>query len=196
MNIIVAMCKNRGIGKNGVIPCKLSEDMKFFKNKTMGNKNNAVIMGRKTYDSLNSKLPKRDNYIISSKKVNNINKDGVFFYDNISNVTYDVVTKKDPYDSVWVIGGEQIYSWYIKHNLIRDVYITNINLDVECDIYFPKLPDNFVKLHAGKKIMSKEHKILYNIDIFRNKDYDYSINSNYDSEIIRRLDLIEKYGVI
>ena len=116
--------------------------------------------------------------------------------DNISNVTYDVVTKKDPYDSVWVIGGEQIYSWYIKHNLIRDVYITNINLDVECDIYFPKLPDNFVKLHAGKKIMSKEHKILYNIDIFRNKDYDYSINSNYDSEIIRRLDLIEKYGVI
>ena len=32
MNIIVAMCKNRGIGKNGVIPWKLSEDMKFFKN--------------------------------------------------------------------------------------------------------------------------------------------------------------------
>ena len=63
---------------------KLSEDLKFFKNKTIGSENNAVIMGRKTYDSLNGKLPKRDNYIISSTK-NNINKEGVFVYDNIAN---------------------------------------------------------------------------------------------------------------
>jgi hypothetical protein len=36
MNIIVAMCRSRGIGKNGVIPWALKEDMQFFKNKTTG----------------------------------------------------------------------------------------------------------------------------------------------------------------
>ena len=196
MNIIVAMCKNRGIGKNGTIPWNLKEDMRFFKNKTIGKGNNAVIMGRKTYDSINTKLPKRDNYIISSTKSNNINKDGVFLYDNIATATYDTVTKKNPYDSVWIIGGEQIYKWYLDQNLIRDVYITNINLDIECDIYFPKLSNKFVKLYSGHKIMSKEHKILYNIDIYRNKTYDYKTSSNYYSDLIKKLDLIDKYGII
>ena len=194
MNIIVAMCKNRGIGKNGTIPWKLSEDLKFFKNKTIGSENNAVIMGRKTYDSLNGKLPKRDNYIISSTK-NNINKEGVFVYDNIANATYDAITNKKLYDSVWIIGGEHIYNWYIKHNLVRDVYITNVKQDVDCDVYFPKLPKHFVKIHSGHMIMSKEHKILYNIDIFRNDYYDYKINNNYHSDVIHRLDMIQKYGI-
>ena len=195
MNIIVAMCKNRGIGKNGTIPWKISEDLRYFKNKTIGSENNAVIMGRKTYDSLSCKLPKRDNYIISSTKSKKIEKDGLFLYDNIASATYDVIANKKSYDSIWVIGGEQIYSWYIKHNLVRDVYITNVKLDVDCDSYFPKLPNHFVKLHSGHMIMSKEHKILYNIEIFRNQYYDYKINHNYYSDVIHRLDMIQKYGV-
>ena len=44
--------------------------------------------------------------------------------------------------------------------------------------------------------MSKEHKILYNIDIYRNKTYDYKTSSNYDSDLIKKLDLIDKYGII
>ena len=70
MNIIVAMCKNRGIGINGMIPWSLKEDMKFFKNKTIGNGNNAVIMGRNTFESISTTLPKRRNYVISSTKSN------------------------------------------------------------------------------------------------------------------------------
>src|SRR6056300_225472 len=59
MNIIVAMCKNRGIGYRGTIPWSLKEDMRFFRNKTIGYGNNAVVMGRKTYDSIPVELPKR-----------------------------------------------------------------------------------------------------------------------------------------
>ena len=79
------MCRNRGIGKNGVIPWVLKEDMQFFKNKTIGNGNNAVIMGRKTFESLNRKdhLPKRDNYVISIPLFDINKRKNCFLYKDI-----------------------------------------------------------------------------------------------------------------
>jgi len=195
MNIIVAMCKNRGIGKNGGIPWSVKEDMKFFRNKTIGNKNNAVIMGRKTYDSLNKKLPKRDNYVISST-YSPMKKDGVFIYNDIVTATSDAILKTPMYTDIWVIGGEQIYKWYLNANLVKDVYITNINLDVECDSYFPTLSSDFVKHHSGHMVMSKEHKILYNIDVYRNKCYNYTNPNDNKSELLKQLDKIDHFGVI
>ena len=72
---IMAIDEIGGISKGQSMPWpKNSIDLRWFKENTL---NNVVIMGRKTYDSLNSKLPKRDNYIISSKKVHNIKKMGL-----------------------------------------------------------------------------------------------------------------------
>ena len=120
MNIIVAMCKNRGIGKNGKIPWSLKEDMVFFKNKTTGNGNNAVIMGRKTFESLNKKegLPKRDNYVISSRKLFT-DKEKCFLYNDISKACLDIMESEKKYENVWVIGGQQIYDWFLNNNLIN-----------------------------------------------------------------------------
>ena len=70
MNLIVAYCKNRGIGFKNTLPWKLSLDMNRFKKLTIGNKNNAVIMGRNTWESLPLKykpLPKRTNIILTTK---------------------------------------------------------------------------------------------------------------------------------
>ena len=47
MNIVVAACKNGGIGLKNRLPWKLSKEMKYFKELTIGEKNNAVVMGRK-----------------------------------------------------------------------------------------------------------------------------------------------------
>ena len=67
VNIIVAYCKNNGIGKDNTLLWNIKEDMAKFKRLTLGNKNNAVIMGRKTYESLNNidGLANRDNLILS-----------------------------------------------------------------------------------------------------------------------------------
>ena len=62
VTIIVAMTKNRTIGKNNQIPWHLSEDLKNFKRITT---NNTVIMGRKTFDSIGKPLPNRNNIVIS-----------------------------------------------------------------------------------------------------------------------------------
>ena len=72
-NIIVAINKLKGIGMNGSIPWKNKEDMFFFKNMTINtnhvNKQNAIIMGRKTFESMNEQpLKTRVNFVISKKK--------------------------------------------------------------------------------------------------------------------------------
>ena len=64
--IICAMCNQRGIGKDGELPWKIKEDLNFFSKLTKGNKNNAVIMGKKTWISLKKYLPDRDNLILST----------------------------------------------------------------------------------------------------------------------------------
>ena len=76
MNLIVAHCKNRGIGFKNQLPWKLTLDMHRFKKLTIGNKNNAVIMGRNTWESLPLKfrpLPKRTNIILTTKMDNTLN---------------------------------------------------------------------------------------------------------------------------
>ena len=76
-NIIVAINKLKGIGMNGTIPWKNKEDMFFFKNITTNtnyvDKQNAVIMGRKTFESMNEEpLKSRVNFVISKKKYTNV----------------------------------------------------------------------------------------------------------------------------
>ncbi len=190
MNIIVAVCKNRGIGINGTIPWKLREDMKFFRNKTIGNGNNAIIMGRKTYESLDYELPKRDNYVISSSKLTEKT------YSNLVEANYEIMTKKELYDDVWVIGGGEIYKWYINNNLIRDVYVTNIFQDYECDSFFPELPNSFEKIQSGDTVFSKENNIPYNIDIYRNNYYGSKNHGLMSYDFLQTLDKIDKYGVV
>ena len=58
MNIIVAACKNRGIGINNTLPWKLKKEMKYFKEVTIGKGNSAVVMGKNTWFSLKRPLPK------------------------------------------------------------------------------------------------------------------------------------------
>ena len=60
INLIVAMCKNNGIGYNNELPWKILSDLKKFKKLTQGKGNNAVIMGKNTYESIKKSLPNRD----------------------------------------------------------------------------------------------------------------------------------------
>ena len=66
MNIIVAACKNGGIGYKNILPWHIANELKFFKNITVGNGNNAVVMGKNTWNSFKNPLPKRDNYVLST----------------------------------------------------------------------------------------------------------------------------------
>ena len=155
VNIIVAYCKNNGIGKNNTLLWDIKEDMAKFKRLTLGNKNNAVIMGRKTYESLNKidGLANRDNLILSkSLQINKTNtKNIVQTFESLQNLETFVRSKN--YDEVWIIGGEEIYKLFLNnHNVkntiftINEIIITYIEKEFVCTSYFPNLED-YTKLY-------------------------------------------------
>ena len=138
ISAIACVDKNWGIGYQGELLAHITEDMKFFKNKTM---NGAVIMGRKTYDSLPSKpLPNRTNIVVTSKVANLMidEKNGVIFVSmDFIKMFLRTLSKESPID-YYVIGGGQVYKELLPY--CETSYITKVNYAYEnVDTYFPNL---------------------------------------------------------
>ncbi len=155
MKLIVAVDNNYGIGKDNKLPWNHKSDLKYFSKLTKGNNNNCIIMGNNTYNSIGRYLPNRKNIILSkSKQSDNIN----IFNDINSIVTFI----NNNYDDVWVIGGLQIYNLFIKENLIDEIFITHIDFDYNCDIFFPKLSEDFTEeLNYTHSIYDNSVKLTY-----------------------------------
>ena len=78
INMIVACRSNNGIGFQNSIPWFIKSDLKYFSKLTKGNGNNAIVMGRKTWDSLPLKpLPKRENIIITNSIIETTKKNRI-----------------------------------------------------------------------------------------------------------------------
>lgn len=108
--IVAAVSKNGVIGKDGVLPWSLPSDLKHFKKLTSGG---AIIMGRKTFESIGSKpLPKRHNIVVSST-MSRAN-----IYKNLSIVpTLDraLWEAQEDFKEVFIIGGEVLYKEAMQH---------------------------------------------------------------------------------
>jgi dihydrofolate reductase len=110
--------------------------MKHFAKLTTGSGNNAIVMGRKTWESLpHGPLPKRDN-IVMSRSLEKI--EGGWVYSSLEEVINHCTERK--YEKVWVIGGAQIYNIFLEKKIIQEIYKTVIPGDYECDCFFPDEP--------------------------------------------------------
>tara|TARA_B100000787_G_scaffold161547_5_gene141502 strand:+ start:27539 stop:28087 length:549 start_codon:yes stop_codon:yes gene_type:complete len=170
INIIVAICKNNGIGINNSIPWYYTSDLKKFKNLTTGNKKNAIIMGKNTYQSINKNLLNRDNLILSKtliidEKINDYTLKSFTNLDSLLNFT-----KTKTYEDIWIIGGNQIYELFLKKNIVDKIYLTYINKSYDCDIFFPKINLNNFKL-INNNIQYDDNEFLKNLDLYYN-NYD------------------------
>ena len=168
INLIVAMCKNNGIGLENTLPWKISSDLKKFKKLTQGKGNNAIIMGKNTYASIKKPLPNRDNLILSTQleidKIHNENK-LIKSFNNI-NLLNDFIKNKN-YDEIWIIGGSQIYELFLNNNnnelIINKIYITYIDTEYKCDIFFPKIDPNKYCFMSQEIHETDNEEIKYNI---------------------------------
>ena len=141
-NIIVAFSKNRGIGLKNRLPWNIPSDLKKFRKLTIGNGNNAVVMGKNTWNSLPVKyLKSRDNLILSR----NLKIDTIYDTKQVKTFT-DIETLEEhcsekKYECVWIIGGTQIYKEFLesKNIDIENIYVTYIDSDFECDAFFPEI---------------------------------------------------------
>ncbi len=124
--IIAAVAKNGTIGRNGKIPWDLKEDKKWFRKKTI---HHAIIMGRKTFESMGTALPKRLNIVISSAK--NYSDKNLISAHNFEEAVKIAGAKK-----IFVIGGEKIYKEALP--FAKKIYLTEINREFEGDTFFPE----------------------------------------------------------
>jgi dihydrofolate reductase len=127
LTLVAAVAKNRVIGKGGGIPWKIPEDMKRFKKLTSGQ---AVIMGRKTFESIGKPLLNRYNFVVSSKEIDNLGLCVVSSLDEAIEIV-NLFTNK-----AYVIGGQRIYEEAI-HKANR-MELTEISRDYEGDRFFPE----------------------------------------------------------
>ena len=197
MNIIVAACKNRGIGLNNKLPWKLKKEMNIFANLTKGNGKNAVIMGKNTWYSLPKALPKRDNFVISKtvceRKKKFRCKIPLVYYDNfIFKESYENLYKNgllNQYKNKWIIGGGQFYDNLIHHENTQAIYYTAIDKEYICDTFFPEIPDHYDKIYETKDIYDNGTK--FRIKIYRNNSfYQPFLNGNLIDNLNTALDKV------
>ncbi|AVQ99185.1 dihydrofolate reductase [Oceanobacillus iheyensis] len=129
ISLLLAMDRNNLIGRNNDLPWHLPKDLRFFKEKTLGN---TIIMGRKTFESIGFPLPKRENIVITSSS--ELEKEVTC----ISSVdTIKEWNKMNPEKEYFVIGGGRLFEQVLP--FADRMYITLIDEAFQGDTYFPEI---------------------------------------------------------
>ncbi len=131
LSIVVAMDKNRLIGKDNKLPWHLPADLAYFKKITTGK---SILMGRKTFDSIGRPLPNRRNIVISRNSKTLI--DGCEVASSIDQAL--LITSDE--DEVMVIGGASLCEQLLPK--VGRLYITKIEGDFDGDVYFPEYEES------------------------------------------------------
>lgn len=140
MKAIVAMAENRVIGYEGKIPWYLPEDLKFFKETTLGH---AIVMGRKTYDSIGKPLPGRQNIILSRTMTKHPGSEGI----TIVRSPEELLRLPKSAD-FFVIGGAEIYKLLLPY--CDEIYVTHVHCAVVGDTNFPEFEHSF---NQGEQVL-------------------------------------------
>ncbi|MEO7560370.1 MAG: dihydrofolate reductase [Nitrosospira sp.] len=130
LSILVAMARNRVIGKNNALPWRLPPDLKRFKALTMGH---PIIMGRKTYESIGRPLPGRTSIIVTRQP--DYKAEGAIVVGSLATALRTCYECADTAES-FIIGGAEIFQQAL---IVCDrLYITEIQKDFDGDVLFPK----------------------------------------------------------
>lgn len=184
IKLIYAKSLNNVIGNNGQLPWRLYKDLEIFKDKTLGQ---TVVMGRKTYESLPPQfrpLPGRKNIVVTRNE----------FYDP-GHPDVEVITNPNDFlmkhfiscfdkhgtadleglDSIWIIGGEELYN--LSWKLAFEIHVTEVQKTVEGNVYAPEIDfSQFVLSKSSEMYTDMGSKLDFFITVFKRKLYFYSRN--------------------
>lgn len=140
VSIIVAVAQNGTIGDKNSLLWHIKEDMRFFRTTTSGH---AVIMGRKTFESLGSKpLPKRTNIVITRQDVE---FEGALTAHSLQ----EAIAMAEGDEEIFIIGGAQIYAQALE--CADRLYLTLVEKDYEGDTSFPEIDYRYWQLVAEQR---------------------------------------------
>lgn len=180
--IVAALLPSFGIGNKGQLPWRLSKELKYFRKVTTGTEPNshAVIMGRKTWESIPAKfrpLSGRVNVVISRNRNLELGSDKVLLYTSIQEAI-DQLDKIDTIKNIFIIGGAQIYNDTL--SVIDNLLITEIEAKdgIEMDTFLDKeyIKHNFVRDEGLNDLVGfdasgkhEENGFSYEFTLYRRK---------------------------
>ena len=156
ISIIVAVADKGVIGNDNQLLWRLSEDLKLFKKRTTGH---AIIMGRKTFDSIGKPLPNRVNIVISRSK--DLKIEGCTVVNSLEKAI-DVANQQTDKNEIFIIGGEKIYT--LAETIANKLYLTKVIATLEGDAFFDLKPYKKWNLVSSVSY-KKDEKNEYDFDV-------------------------------
>ena len=168
-SIILALDNENGIWKNNDLAWDIPDDRKYFRDITTKTKNtqkqNAVIMGRKTWESIPEKyrpFKNRRNFILSrSCKNDSVEKNWVHNFCSLDNCL-SFIEKQSDIEEIFIIGWSQLYNQVLTHPSFEKAYITRVFSKFHCDVFFDGLPKGFDRISRSnmKEYKGTEYEFL------------------------------------
>lgn len=168
--IIVAVDSENGIGKDGKLPWHLKKEMAFFtkttKHTSDPKKQNAVIMGRTTWESITEKyrpLPDRKNIVLTHRP--NYEAPGAQVAHSMQSAL-DLID--EAIEKVFIIGGAEVFKETIEAPYLTGVYLTRISEKFDCDTHFPELPARFTEQPPTVLDSEEEDGVKFECFLYKN----------------------------
>lgn len=161
LSIIVSKAKNNVIGKNNELIWHLQEDLKRFKELTIGH---TMIMGRKTFESLGGILPNRKHIVFTNNPDFKVENENVEIVHSMLQIQEYIENKEENF----VIGGAMIYNLLMPY--VTKMYVTQINKDCDGDAFFPRVDDEkWKEIERIPGLKDKDNNIDYEFLTYERK---------------------------
>jgi dihydrofolate reductase len=153
MKAILALAKNRVIGKNGGLPWpSIPNDFKWFKEFTMGKK---LIVGKNTFDTL--PMLKNREILVLTRRIEELSEIPNQYLINKNDLTGKIITDVSDLDpDIIVAGGAKTYVRLLPY--ITEFYVTHVNGSYEGDTFMPPFEDLFTNKEVVKEF--DIHKVI------------------------------------
>ena len=133
ISLIAALAENRVIGRDNRLPWRLPDDMKRFRQRTTGH---CVVMGRRTFESLERPLPKRTNIVLSTQS--GWKAQGVHVAQNLSAAV--ALASEAGEENLFVLGGEAVFAAFLEN--ADELLLTRVAAKLDGDAYFPAFDES------------------------------------------------------
>lgn len=158
LSIVVAKAKNNIIGKDNKLLWHLSDDLKRFRALT---EEHAIIMGRKTFESLGKVLPNRKHIVFSNNPDFKVNDENVEVVHSLLQIQEYIESEEEAF----VIGGAMMYNFLMPY--VSKMYVTEIEKEFEGDAFFPRIDDKkWKEISREKGPEDGENNFEYNYVIY------------------------------
>lgn len=154
MKTIVAVDKEWGIGKNNDLLFHLSQDLKYFKERTL---DKVIVMGGNTLLSFpgSKPLPRRTNIVLTDV----FTRDDCIICKTLDELSSELKKYND--DDIFIVGGAMFYRTMIDY--CSEAYITKVDEIGEAQVFFPNLDEkeNWSEVESGEPIIDNGHTIRF-----------------------------------